>query len=140
MLIEILAIKFDLVNLQEVKHGVPQGSILGPLIYIIYTFNMRNLDENKKVVYSDDTTVMLGIQATSPEGGLIGRVVRLATSKEREEVVRSLRARGGYGPPFIVDCSAASRSPIGRGRSLGSPATGQGRGQVSVIRPRVSPG
>ena len=41
-------------------HGVPQGSILGPLLFIMYTYDMINITkENKLIVYADDTTVLI---------------------------------------------------------------------------------
>ena len=41
-------------------YGVPQGSILGPLLFIMYTYDMINITkENKVIVYADDTTVLV---------------------------------------------------------------------------------
>ena len=44
----------------NLTYGVPQGSILGPLLFIMYTHDMRNIaPENKVIVYADDTTVLV---------------------------------------------------------------------------------
>ena len=44
----------------ELKYGVPQGSILGPLLFIMYIYDMEDITkENKVIVYADDTTVLV---------------------------------------------------------------------------------
>ena len=44
----------------KLRYGVPQGSILGPLLFIMYTYDMTKITEqNKVIVYADDTTVLV---------------------------------------------------------------------------------
>ena len=42
----------------EVASGVPQGSVLGPLLYNIYTRELANILENTFVGYADDSTLL----------------------------------------------------------------------------------
>ena len=43
---------------QEVTYGTPQGSCLGPLIYLIFTNNLaRNLSFCNSIMFADDTTL-----------------------------------------------------------------------------------
>ena len=38
--------------------GVPQGNVLGPLLFILYTSEMFELLENRPYAYADDSTLL----------------------------------------------------------------------------------
>ena len=53
-------------KLVNVMAGVPQGSVLGPLLFILYTSELFSIVENKLIGYVDDSTLI----AVVPSPGL----------------------------------------------------------------------
>ena len=65
-------------KLVNVVVGVPQGSVLGPVLFLLYTSEFFSILDNKLIGYADDSTLM----AVVPSPG-----VRVAVA---ESLIRDL--------------------------------------------------
>lgn len=57
------------------KKGVPQGSILGPLLYILYTNELPLLTKGHVVMYADDTSIIMNSDEKDVLGQHLGGVL-----------------------------------------------------------------
>ena len=48
-------------KLVNVVSGVPQGSALGPLVFLLYTSKLFSILENKLIGYADDSTLTAAV-------------------------------------------------------------------------------
>ena len=44
--------------LKEIKAGVPQGSVLGPVLYLLYTCDLPKLENSTVTTFADDTAIL----------------------------------------------------------------------------------
>ena len=54
--VELDNVKSSRIN---VKYGVPQGSILGPLLFILYINDLPNSLVNQPTLFADDTCILI---------------------------------------------------------------------------------
>ena len=52
-------------QVKDIKAGVPQGSVLGPILYTIYTANIPTTTNSTVLTFADDTAIL--VRHTNPE-------------------------------------------------------------------------
>ena len=75
-------------TLVYVLSGVPQGSVSGPLLFVLYTYELFSILENKLIGYADDSTLIAivpfrGVRVTVAES-LSRRLVKVRSGVTNE--------------------------------------------------------
>ena len=104
-------------KLVDVVSGVPPGSVLGPLLLILYTSELFSILENKLIGYADDSTLMAvvpspGVRVTIAESLIrdLSRVsewrdlweMKFNASKTKTMIVSRSRTMHSQSPTLII--------------------------------------
>ena len=104
-------------KLVNVVSEEPQGSVLGPLLFLLYTSELFSILENKLIGYEDDSTLMavvpsLGVKVAVAESLIrdLGRVsewcdlweMKLNASKTKTLIVSRSRTMHPQSPPLTI--------------------------------------
>ena len=112
-------------KLVNVVSGVPQGSVLDPLLFLLYTSEPFSILENKLTDYADDSTLMAvvpspGVRVAVAESLIcdLGRVsdwcdlwgMKLNASKTKTLIVWRSRTMHPQSPPLTIGGTVVKES------------------------------
>ena len=112
-------------KLVNVVSGVPQGSVLGRLLFLLYTSEFFSILENKLIGYADDSTLMAVVPspgtrlmvADSLNHDLVRvnarcdlRGMKLNVSKTKTMIVSRSRTMHHKSPPLTIDGTVLKES------------------------------
>ena len=112
-------------KLVYVVSGVPQGSVLGPLLFLLHTSEIFPILENKLISYADDSTLMAvvpspGVRVAVAESLIsdLGRVsewcdlweMKLNASKTKTMIVSRSRTMHPQSPPLAIGGTVLKKS------------------------------
>ena len=63
-------------KLVNIVSGVPQGSVLGPLSFLLYTSELFSILENKLIGYADDSTLTVDVPSTGVRVAVAESLIR----------------------------------------------------------------
>ena len=63
-------------KLVEIVSGVQQGSVLGSLLFLLYTSELFSILENKLIGYGDDSTLMAVVSSPGVRVTVVESVIR----------------------------------------------------------------
>ena len=104
-------------KLVNIVSAVPQGSVLGPLLFLLNTSELFSILENKLICYADDSTLMAvvpspGVRVAVAESLIrdLGRVsewcdilgIKLNASKTKTIIVSRSRTMHPQSPPLTI--------------------------------------